>query len=338
MQNICLLFLTLLPLGCGNTPASPQAVPTKPVQFGEDRVPPPGEAPAPAADLKFDGERSIKYLKQVCDIGPRISGSAGMKKQIELLAKHFEDFGGKVEKQEFQGRQKSKRDPVVMTNLIVSWFPERKTRVILSCHYDTRPFADQDGDRMKWGKPFVSANDGGSGVALLMELAHHMNDVPSDVGVDFVFFDGEEYVFTGPDGNDDYFLGSKHFANTFAKSVKQTGLKYAAALNFDMVGHENASLRVEGHSWDNAPNVVLEVWKLAEAMQAKSFKFTRGFQRSTHVSDDHVSLQAVGIPAIDIIDFDYEHWHKLTDTPEQCTAKQMAEVGNVTLAWLKKKK
>jgi len=337
LRSFLFVGMALLPIGCGNTPASPQATPAKPVQFGEDRVPTPGVAPA-AADLKFDGERSIKYLKQVCDIGPRISGSDGMKKQIELLTKHFEDLGGKVEKQEFQGRQKSKRDPVAMTNLIVSWFPERKTRILLSCHYDTRPFADQEGDRMKWGKPFVSANDGGSGIALLMELAHHMKELPGTVGVDFVFFDGEEYVFTGPDGNDDYFLGSKHFAALFAKNSKQSGIKYSAAVNYDMVGHDGASLRVEGHSWESASHIVLEIWKLAEAMQAKSFKFTRGFQRSLFVSDDHVSLQNVGIPAIDIIDFDYEHWHKLTDTPDRCTAKQMAEVGNVTLAWLKGKK
>src|SRR3954470_2166032 len=102
-----------------------------------------------------------------------------------------------------------------MTNLIVSWFPERKSRVILCAHYDTRPNADQEADRTKWGKPFVSANDGGSGVALLMELAHAMKDLPTGVGVDFVLFDGEEYVFTGPDGNDDYFLGSRHFATDY---------------------------------------------------------------------------------------------------------------------------
>jgi len=336
-RKVAFVLFFFLPLGCG-APASPQAAPPKPVQFGEDRVPTPGVNPIPAVELKFDGERSIKYLKQICDLGSRVSGSEGMKKQIELLTKHFDDLGGKVSKQEFQARQKSKREAVAMTNLIVSWFPERKTRVILSCHYDTRPFADQEGDRMKWGKPFVSANDGGSGVALLMELAHHMKDSKCEVGVDFVLFDGEEYVFSGPDGNDDYFFGSKHFADQYAKTAKQSGIKYLAAINYDMVGHDGASLRVEGHSWEGAPQLVLEVWKLAEAMGAKSFKFTRGFQRSLYVSDDHVSLQNAGIPAIDIIDFDYEHWHKLSDTPDKCTAGQMAQVGNVTLAWLKMKK
>jgi hypothetical protein len=332
------LLLSLLPLGCGDSPANPQATPTKAVQFGEDRVPQPGDPAPVVVGEKFDGERSIKYLKQICDIGPRVSGSEGMKKQIELLTKHFEDLGGKVSKQEFQGQQKSKREAVAMTNLIVSWFPDRKNRVILCAHYDTRPFADQEGDRMKWGKPFVSANDGGSGIALMMELAHSMKDLPTEVGVDFVFFDAEEFVFTGPDGNDDYFIGSKYFANDYAKNNKKTGIKYLAAINYDMVGHENAGLRIEGFSWENARELVLEVWKVAEEQKAKSFKFTRGFNRSMHVSDDHISLQNAGIPAIDIIDFDYEHWHKLGDTPDKCTAGQMAQVGNVTLGWLKKKK
>jgi len=334
----CLLFalLALLPLGCGDTPASPQTA-SKPVQFGEDRVPKPGD-PTPVADEKFDGERCLKYLKQICDIGPRVSGSEGMTKQIELLTKHFEDLGGKVAKQEFQGKQKSRREAVAMTNLIVSWFPERKNRVILSAHYDTRPHADQEGNRANWNKPFLSANDGGTGIALFMELANYMKDLPTGVGVDFVLFDGEEYIFTGPDGTDKFFLGSEHFAAEHIKNAKASGIKYLAAINYDMVGHTGASLRVEGHSWDNAPQLVLEVWKMAEAMKAKSFVLTRGFHRGMYVSDDHVSLHAAGIPAIDVIDFDYDHWHKLSDTPDKCSATQLSEVGRVTLAWLKRKK
>ncbi len=82
-----------------------------------------------------------------------------------------------------------------MTNLIVSFFPDRERRVILCSHYDTRPIADQEPDPRKWREPFLSANDGGSGVAFLMELGNQMKDLPTKVGVDFVFFDGEEYIF-----------------------------------------------------------------------------------------------------------------------------------------------
>src|SRR6185295_2015374 len=107
-------------------------------------------------------------------------------KQQELLKKHFEDLGGEVELQKFTARQKSTNRPVDMANLIVRWKPEKTTRVIFCSHYDTRPIADQEEDRRKWRDPFVSANDGGSGVALMMELGHHMKDLKTAVGVDFV--------------------------------------------------------------------------------------------------------------------------------------------------------
>src|SRR5436189_75805 len=107
-----------------------------------------------------------------------------------------------------------------MANMVISYHPDRTRRVILCSHYDTRPIADQEPARKRWHEPFVSANDGGSGVALLMELAHHMKDLKTKVGVDFVFFDGEEYVYD-PEG-DEYFFGSKHFAKEYGKIKKKT--------------------------------------------------------------------------------------------------------------------
>src|SRR5205814_10601971 len=139
------------------------------------------------------------YLDDGCKIGARMSGTDGMKKQQELMEKHFKALGGKVTLQKFTATQVSVRRPTEMANLIVSWKPDEKRRIILCSHYDTRPIADQDPNRANRTKPIVSANDGGSGVALLMELAHHMNKLPTNVGVDFVFFDGEEYVFEKSD-------------------------------------------------------------------------------------------------------------------------------------------
>src|SRR5262249_16945294 len=151
----------------------------------------------------FDAKRAMGYLDAVCKIGPRISGTPGMKKQQELLEKHFRDLGGRVTYQNFVGRQRSVREATDMANLVISWYPDRTRRVILRSHYDTRPLADQEPDTRRWRLPFVSANDGGSGVALLMELAHHVKDLPAKVGVDFVFFDGEEFVY---DDQDEYFF------------------------------------------------------------------------------------------------------------------------------------
>src|SRR5262249_53290243 len=174
-------------------------------EFAADRDP----APLKVSPAPFDGERAMGYLKDVCRIGPRISATDGMKQQQEMLKKHFEALGGKVELQRFKAKQRSQKEQVEMANLVVSYWPDRAKRVILCSHYDTRPIADQEADQRKWREPFVSANDGGSGVALLMELAHHMKGLKTAVGVDFVFFDGEEFIHNK---NDDYFFGSRHFA------------------------------------------------------------------------------------------------------------------------------
>ncbi len=292
-------------------------------QFAADRA---GGAGARA--VPFDGKRAMGYLEAICALGPRMSGTDGMRKQQDLIRKHFEKLGAKVQDQTFSARQVSRKNPVDMTNLIVSWHPERKRRVILCAHYDTRPIADQEKDPRKWREPFLSANDGGSGVAFLMELGHHMKDLKTNVGVDFVLFDGEEYIWDRD--RDKYFLGSKHFAQTWKKAKDRPG--YAAAILLDMIAGKNARFPVEGNSWQRAKKLVLEVWGVAGELRSPMF-LERG---GDYVLDDHISLLDVGIPAIDIIDFEYPHWHRLTDTPQNCSGESMAEVARVLATWLQR--
>jgi glutaminyl-peptide cyclotransferase len=289
--------------------------------------------------LQFDGERAMKYLKTFCDIGPRISGTEGIKKQQEIMIKHFEKEGAKVTKQEFESRQNSRKEKTPFTNLIASWHPEKTDRVLLCCHYDTRPIADQELNKLNWNKPFVSANDGTAGVAMLMELAHHMKDLKFHYGVDFAFFDGEEFIFTneGP-FKDSYFIGSGHFADQYAKNLKTQGFQYKAAILFDLCCHKDAVLQVEMHSYDAAKTIVDQVWGVAQKLKANSFRYERG----TDVLDDHLKLIAVKIPAIDIIDSrilsptggGYTDWHKLSDTPDKVSPEQMKEVMTVVTTWL----
>lgn len=321
------------PLATPGLEPLPENPPPAKAKFAEDRV-----NAIDSKKLPVDGDRAIKYLKQLCDIGPRISASPGMARQQELVTKHFQAHGAKVVRQEFDARQRSRREPIRMVNLIASWHPERADRVIICSHYDTRPSAHEETDRTNWNKPFLSANDGTSGVALLMELAHHMKELPLKVGVDFVLFDGEEYILDPGvpyvREGDQYFLGSEHFAREYSANRTKLPYRYKAAVLLDLFAAEGARLAVEGYSQQYAPRLVAEIWKLAEQMGAKSFKYERGFERSVEVLDDHLALNAVGIPTVDIIDFDYEHWHKLSDTVDKCSPKQMAEVGNVLLAWL----
>jgi hypothetical protein len=283
--------------------------------------------------VPFDAKRAMDYLKAVCDIGPRISGTEGMKKQQELIEKHFTDLGAKVTYQKFTARQASRRQPTEMANLIVSFHPDRERRVILCSHYDTRPIADQEDDRRNWEKPFVSANDGGSGVALLMELGNHMKTLDSKVGVDFVFFDGEEYIRDRD--SDHYFFGSQHFADEYKKSKGKT--KYIAAILLDMVAGKEINFPAEGHSLTSAGALVESVWGVAKELKVKAFEQDYG----PSVEDDHLALNRAGIPAVDIIDlsngkaiFNYPHWHKLSDTPENCSGESMAQVARVLSVWL----
>jgi hypothetical protein len=280
-------------------------------------------------DVVFDGARVMGYLKEICKIGPRMSGTEGMKKQQELLKKHFEALGGKVEMQAFTARQRSQPRPVDMANMIVSWHPDRQRRVILCSHYDTRPIADQEPDRRKWHEPFLSANDGGSGVALLMELAHQMKDLKTEVGVDFVLFDGEEYIFDPEPDHDKYFFGSEYFARAY---VKEKGKKqYLGAVLLDMIAGKNPRFPVEQNSWEFAPALVEQLWKIAAAQGCDSFKVQEG----PKVNDDHLALNQARIPTVDIIDFDYPHWHRLSDLPENCSGDSMGQVARVLTAWLR---
>ncbi len=293
--------------------------------FAADR--PGGEAP-----IAFDARRAMGYLESLCKIGPRISGTPGMKKQQELLEKHFKDLGGRVAYQHFLGRQRSVREATEMANLVVSWHPDRLTRCILCSHYDTRPLADQEPDARRWREPFVSANDGGSGVALLMEMAHHMKDLPAKVGVDFVFFDGEEFIYDRD--TDEYFLGSKYFGRDYRKNRGK--MVYAGAVLLDMVGGKGARFPIEQNSWQRAGNLVRDVWGIAAELKATAF---RGDQFSkVPVEDDHVPLNQSGIPAVDIIDFDYRHWHRLTDLPGNCSGESLEQVAQVLAVWLQRVK
>jgi glutaminyl-peptide cyclotransferase len=289
-----------------------------------------------AGALAFDAERAKKYLADLCDLGPRVSDSEPMRKQIEVLTAHFEKHGAKVSKQTFQARQNSKRENNTFTNLIASWNPERARRIILCAHYDTRPMAHEEPDRKSWNRPFHSANDGTSGVAMLMELAHYLKDAKTPVGVDVVFFDAEEFIFEPMGafgGGDRFFIGSEYFAAEYRRSAGARKFTYEGAILFDLFAHKDAVLRVEGQSFLLAPRLSYNFFKTAAAKAgSKHVKYEQGGD----VRDDHLALNAVGIPAIDIIDLDgyREHWHKLSDTPDKVSGETMKDVAGVVWVWL----
>lgn len=282
----------------------------------------------------YDSDRAMRYLVQLCDLGPRPSGSPAMTRQQQMLQEFFTQRGATVTMQRFEIRHPEDGSPVPMANLIATWHPTRAKRFLLCAHYDTRPFPDRD--RTNRRGTFIGANDGGSGTAALMELANQLADLPPDVGVDMVLFDGEEFVWE--QGRDDYFLGSKFFAEKYLATPP--AVPYRCGILLDMVGDRELKIYYEENSLKYARDVAKSIWKTAGRLGVRAF-----VPRSRHkIDDDHIPLNQVAkIPTVDLIDFDYprpgigapSYWHTEQDTAENCSGESLAAVVWVVHEWLK---
>jgi glutaminyl-peptide cyclotransferase len=299
-----------------------------------DRGPDQNAPTTAAIPSTYDPQRAMEYLTQLCELGPRPSGTPAMRRQQELLQQFFSDRGAIVTMQTFEIRHPEDGSTVPMANLIASWHSQRPKRFVFCAHYDTRPFPDSD-SKNKRGV-FVGANDGGSGTAALMELANQMNDLPADVGLDIVLFDGEEFVWQ--QGRDDYFLGSKFFAEKYAASPP--AVPYTAGILLDMIGDRELKIYYEQNSLQYARSLVKSVWRTADRLGVRAF-----VPRARHrIEDDHLPLNQIAkIPTIDLIDFDYprpgigapSYWHTEQDIPANCSGESLAAVVWVVHEWLK---
>ncbi len=278
-----------------------------------------------------DGGRAFGYLEDLCRLGPRFSGSPGMHKQQGMVQQHFASLGATVRRQRFSARHPLTNARVGLANILCHWHADREQRILLAAHYDTRPLPDRDPDRQRRATGrFLGANDGASGVALLMELAHHMPGLPTRYGIDFVLLDGEEFVYN--DRRDPYFLGSRWFARRYVDQPPP--YRYRWGVLFDMVADAQLQLHQERHgmSWPDTRPLVSEIWNTAERLGVREFIPTKKHR----VRDDHLMLRNVArIPTCDIIDFDYPYWHTEADTPSKCSADSLAKVGRVILEWLR---
>lgn len=207
---------------------------------------------------------------------------------------------------------------LTFTNIIGSFAPDRKKRILLGAHYDTRPRADQEEADSLRGLPILGANDGASGVAVLLEIADLLAvKMPKGVGVDLVFFDGEDY---GKESDlEHYLIGSKYFAANLG------GYRPACAVIFDMVGAEDAEILQEGNSLAGAPELTAAIFRRARTLELGIFAERQG----QFVYDDHIPLLLAGIPSVDLIDFPYTHWHTLEDTPDKCSVETLRQVGTL---------
>ncbi len=280
----------------------------------------------PEGNLVFNANRSFQYLKTICRLGSRTSGSKGMADQQRIISEHFRKLKAKVHFQTFDAPHPVTGNPVRMNNMIISWYPEAKKRILLACHYDTRPFPDRDRNQPRG--LFVGANDGASGVAFLMELGNVMRDlkISHGYGVDFVFFDGEELVYRE---KDPYFLGSKYFANQYKNQPRE--FEYVYGILLDMIADKNLVIYMEKNSLKYAPQLTRSLWAAAKKVGVRQFVPKAKYE----IRDDHLPLNEIAhIPTCDIIDFDYPAWHTMRDIPRSCSGASMAKVGKVLMYWL----
>ncbi len=277
------------------------------------------KAAATSKEMEFDSTRAYRYLNEQCAFGPRNTGTDAHAQAIRYFTTHFKSLGIPLQTQEFVHTDMQSGAPVPLTNLIatVKGKDAKRAPILFCAHWDSRPRADQESNAALRDRPILGANDGASGVAVLLELANLLSRKPPAQTVFLVLFDGEDY---GREGNiDEYFLGARYFAEHLP--VKE----FDYALLLDMIGDTDLHLPIEQNSAARNPALVKSIWDRATALGLSAFTKTPG----PSVLDDHMPLLAKGIRAVDIIDFDYPAWHTLGDTPDKCSAYSLGMTGRL---------
>ncbi len=268
----------------------------------------------------FDGDRAYADLVAQCDFGPRYPGSAGHDLAREWLVARLSESADEVTVQEFTHRVGDRE--LELANIVASYRPECSERVLLGAHWDTRAVAERDPDPARRGEPILGANDGASGVAVLLEVGRLVAERPPGVGVDIVLFDAEDGGDEG--GLGAWCLGSSYYAARMGSYCP----RYAVVV--DMVGDCDLDIPREPYSRSASPELVELVWAAAERAGSTSFSRRTGIA----IYDDHVPLIQAGLEAIVLIDLDYPYWHTHEDTPDKCCPSSLREVGEAVTEFL----
>lgn len=331
MCRIILLFLTFTLLSCGAN--TRQQVAENLDFLAESESPAPGDVMTEAVLGNFDADSAYNYLARQVAFGPRVPNTEAHRLAGDWLVSELKRHGAKVTEQKaalkaFDGTILNSRNIFGQIN------PESKERILLLAHWDSRPWADQDPDPSKRNLPVDGANDGASGVAVLLEIARQLSIKPVDKGIDILFVDAEDWGTEGDDSS--WALGTQYFAEN--PPIKGYSPQYAILL--DMVGGEGATFCREYFSERSAPALAEEIWQTAGSLGYGKIFLNR---MGSAVMDDHVQLIKAGIPAIDIIDYRIEGekgfnptWHTSSDNLEGISKNTISAVGNTLVTYLRK--
>ena len=261
-----------------------------------------------AASATFDAQRAFAILKKQCEFGPRPPGSAAHNETRDYLFTELQKYANSVALQPNQ--YKTGKVTLHLNNILAEFGPPTSGEtLLLAAHWDTRPFADRDPKPENRDKPILGANDGASGVAVLLEIARVLKIHPPPRRVVIVLFDGEDYGRS----IEHMFIGSRFFARNLGKWKPDYGIL------LDMVGDKDLAFPIERYSWDANRGYTEAIWRRAATLGLTPFQYRLGDK----IMDDHVPLIEVGIPMVNIIDFTYPYWHTVEDTVDKCSPKSL---------------
>jgi Zn-dependent M28 family amino/carboxypeptidase len=269
-------------------------------------------AAQPTAAPRFDSTRAYGHLRDMVEIGPRVSGTPANTKTRQYILSTLSAIGIKATEQSFEAR--TPLGPVKMVNVIATLPGTRPERIVIGSHFDTKLFREFR---------FVGASDGASSTGALLELARALKDRPRAFTIELLFLDGEEAVGTWSATDSTY--GSRHYVQAAQQAGTLKSIK--AFILLDMIGDRDLNIRREANS---TPWLTDAIWSAAKRLGHSRYFLPE----TTPIEDDHLPFLQAGVQSVDIIDLDYHAWHTVDDTLQNVSAQSLQIVGDVVLAAL----
>jgi glutaminyl-peptide cyclotransferase len=291
----------------------------------------------PGPQTAFSGEQALAYVRTQVDFGPRVPGTDGHRRAGDWIVAQMRERADTVIEQRWT-HVTQRGDSLPMRNILARFRPDMSERVLYLAHWDTRPVADADRNLGARQMPIPGANDGASGVALLIAVADVLKKTPPSFGVDLLFVDGEDYGSFDDPNNPDVLIGSRYFA----EHLPSPDYRPLFGVLWDMIGDRDLNIYQEGNSVEAAPEVVQRIWQLAKELGYDEY-FIREVGQS--ITDDHLPLIKKGLRVIDVIDIEYgppadngsgrpasSYHHTMQDTIDKVSARSLQIVGDVATA------
>lgn len=285
----------------------------------------------PVPTPEFNADSAYYFVQKQVDFGARVPNSSAHIACGLWLTQKLKEYSSDVIVQEMKIRAYN-GTLLNGKNIIASFNPEKQKRVLLCAHWDTRPFADHDPNPKYHYKPIDGANDGGSGVGVLLEIARLLSITKPMVGIDIIFFDLEDYgehqSLQGKN-SDSWCLGSQYWS----RNPHKAGYYANYGILLDMVGAKGAGFTMEGTSMFYAPDIMKKVWSIANRI---GFGDIFLYQKTAEITDDHLYInKIIGIPTINIIDYEnsgfFEFWHTMNDRMENISPYSLKAAGQTVL-------